>query len=483
MSPRKYHTGYLSIFSHSSRALTYSREYFRNTREPYAITVAGERIYIITSPQDVSATYKNTTSLTFDDYIRDMMYQFGGSDDAVQKMWQKPSKDEERTKLLSPNPLHKNLAMLGEDLYRQQLHPGAKFEDLQSQFMPNIHKTLSYEKMSNKIILASTSGDKTVSLLGWVREVLLDSATRSFFGDRLLEIEPNLFQSFFDFDDNSWKLTYHLPRVFAREMYSAKQTATDALSKYFHLPEKERPGAAWLVRTLESEMRHLGIGESDIASFLMMIYWVINGNAYKLCFWILAYVLHDERLLGVIRDEVAPVVKEGLPGLENRLEQCPMLDSVYNEVLRLTASSSSVRTVLSTTNLGGKQLRSGTKVLVPYRQLHFNEDVWGKDAYSFNPERFLRNKDLVRNSCFRPFGGGTTYCPGRFLAKREVMTFIALVLCRFDISLTTNPAAPTNQKSAVKPIFPRLEEQKPCLGIMGPIKGDDVCLRVKPSKN
>ena len=208
----------------------------------------------------------------------------------------------------------------------------------------------------------------------------------------------------------------------------------------------------------------------------------INGNAYKLCFWILSYALHDEKLLASIRDEVGPVVNEGLTSLEYRLEHCARLDSVYNEVLRLTASSSSIRTVLSTTEIGGKQLRSGTKVLIPYRQLHFNEDVWGPDAKIFDPERFLKNKELARNSSFRPFGGGTTYCPGRFLAKREVMTFVALLLHRFDISLAANPALPASKDKTTKPAFPRLEEQKPCLGIMGPAKGHDVCLRVRPAK-
>lgn len=202
------------------------------------------------------------------------MYQFGGSEDAVHKMWQDPGKDGHGRALLSPNPVHKNLARLGEDFYRQQLHPGTNLETLQSQFMPNIHNSLIYEVIPEEVIISSTKGEKTVSLLGWVRGVLLDSATRSFFGDRLLDIDPNLFQSFFEFDDNSWKLTYHLPRVFAREMYVAKEQATGALFKYFQLPKEERPGAAWLVRTLESEMRNLGMQGADIASFVMMIYWV-----------------------------------------------------------------------------------------------------------------------------------------------------------------------------------------------------------------
>ncbi|KAL9608971.1 MAG: hypothetical protein Q9167_006222 [Letrouitia subvulpina] len=183
----------IAFFKDAHGTITAGREYLGNTREPFALTLAGERIYFITSPQDVSTTYKNIVSLTFDDYVRDMMYQFGGSEDGVSKMWQDPSKDGKGTTLLSPNPLHKCLARLGEDFYRQQLHPGKNLDELQSQFLPNIHWSVDYDKISDKIIVASNTGEKTVSLLGWIREVLLHSATKSFFGDKLLEIELNMF--------------------------------------------------------------------------------------------------------------------------------------------------------------------------------------------------------------------------------------------------------------------------------------------------
>ena len=147
---------------------------------------------------------------------------------------------------------------------------------------------------------------------------------------------------------------------------------------------------------------------------------------------------------------------------------------MYNEVLRLTASSSSVRNVDATTELGGKLLRSGTKVLIPYRQLHFNRQVWGDDAADFEACRFLRNKEFARSPCFRPFGGGTTYCPGRFLEKREVLTFVALGICRFEVSL-----AEIGEENLSEHKFPGLEIWKPCLGIMGPVKGHDVIVNVK----
>ena len=202
------------------------------------------------------------------------MVTFGATPSAVEKMWQNPSKDIAATKKSRINPLHKALAHLGEDLYRQQLQPGRELDILQSSFLHNIHESICWQNLSDKITVSSSRDRKTVSLLGWCREVLLDAATKSFFGDRLQEIDPDLFQSFFDFDDNSWKLTYHYPRFLSNEMYAAKQQAINALTTYFKLPKEQRLGESWLVRTLEAEMRHLGIAEHDIAAFVMMTYWV-----------------------------------------------------------------------------------------------------------------------------------------------------------------------------------------------------------------
>jgi hypothetical protein len=58
----------------------------------------------------------------------------------------------------------------------------------------------------------------------------------------------------------------------------------------------------------------------------------INGNAYKLCFWILAYVLHNRTLLSELCTEITSVVRQGTTDLETRLERCPRLESVFNEV-------------------------------------------------------------------------------------------------------------------------------------------------------
>ena len=126
-------------------------------------------------------------------------------------------------------------------------------------------------------------------------------------------------------------------------------------------------------------------------------------------------------------------------------------------------------------------------MLSPFRQLHFYENVFGKDAQEFKFKRFMgaENAGLTKGKNYRPFGGGTTYCPGKFVAKQEVFMFVAVVLARFDIAtITTAPGNIDKLKidggDKKRQVFPRLDHMKPSLGVMGPVAGDDLLLHVTP---
>ena len=193
----------------------------------------------------------------------------------------------------------------------------------------------------------------------------------------------------------------------------------------------------------------------------------------------MAQILYNPKLLAALRDEIDPVVCQGTAGLEYRLEQqCPRLKAVYLETLRLTASSSTLRGVQCTTDIGNKVLKRGASILIPYRQLHINPKIFAENAEHFDPERFLHNKSLSKNPSFRPFGGGRNYCPGRYLKEREVLTFVALAITRFEIELASKDRVGGTKAGTLFQGFPRIDKKKFCLGIMEPVKGDDVVLEV-----
>jgi cholesterol 7alpha-monooxygenase len=116
-----------------------------------------------------------------------------------------------------------------------------------------------------------------------------------------------------------------------------------------------------------------------------------------------------------IKAEIEPAFhgdRQSAPDLDYIFESCPLLASTCEEVLRLTIWSIGARTVQTNTVIGGKKLRPGRKVLMPYRTMHFDSTVFGADATAFNPRRFMEKKTLVNSKSYRPFGGAAHYCPG-----------------------------------------------------------------------
>ena len=194
-----------------------------------------------------------------------------------------------------------------------------------------------------------------------------------------------------------------------------------------------------------------------------------NANPFKVCFWLLSHILYDSNLLQAIRKEVAPGVSNNKLSMEHMLNNAPHLEAAFNETLRVTSVNSSARNIQSPVLVGNKVLTPEGKIMMPYRQLHLDESVFGPEPKKFKADRFLTNKDLSSSPSFKPFGGGSTYCSGRFIAKREVLAFVSLALHRYDFILD-DP----------KQEFPKMDETKPTLGIMDPIGANPLAVVITP---
>lgn len=216
--------------------------------------------------------YKFTPSLDFGDFPRKVLMALGASKSAVDK-WE-PAAHGHITNPSSPDD-NKNI---GEILFRRQLLPGNELDTLQKALLGNLHEALKWDNISSKAILSMTQDTKRISLHKWCLQVLLDSATRAFFGDQLLEIEPDLCHIFRDFDDNSWQLHYKYPRFLSKKLHTARDKIVNALKLYFQLPEGQRQGGAWVIRSFEVEMKRRKIAVADIAAILLGVFWVYVTN-------------------------------------------------------------------------------------------------------------------------------------------------------------------------------------------------------------
>ncbi|KAL8938263.1 MAG: hypothetical protein Q9211_003292 [Gyalolechia sp. 1 TL-2023] len=433
-----------------------SVHYFNDCREPFCITVAGVELYIITSPQDMSLVYRNTKTLSFDDFIRDLHVAFGMSSLGRGKMW-----DASQGKCL----VHQ-----ANDFHREQLHPGPHLLSLTQKLLEQFERRLGLDDVLTTGNLVTREGHqpRTVSLYRWCADVMVPAATIAFFGEALLRVDPQLLSDFHAFDEDSWMLTYRYPAFLARKMSQGRQKNKEAFTRYFELSPKDRPGACHYVRAFEARLREVAMASSDMAVSFQLFFWVLNANAFKICFWLLTHLLHQPVTLEEIRKETEGSVINGEVDIDSLLG-CALLNAAFDETLRLASGASSARTVVAPTQLRDKVLRKDTKLLMPYRQLHFQEAVFGPPVKGFRPERFLGDKNVGNSPNFKPFGGGITHCSGRFIARREVLAFVALVVHRYEVELADPSQA-----------LPRLDERKPTLGVIGPIKGDDTTIVIKP---
>lgn len=238
------------------------RKYFNNSREPFRIYVAGTEIYIITSPQDMSRVYKNTISLSFDDFILDLHVAFGMSPKGRDVMW-----NTSKGKIL----IH-----VADDLHHAQLLPGKHLDDVTDRMLAQIEHRLSWEQMSADgiQIVRSDGKPKALSLYTFCADILVPATTVAFFGDALLGVDENLINDLHAFDANGWMLTYRYPRLLARKMHHGKDMNTEAFTKYFQLPLQDRPGACHYVRSLEARQREAGMPVRDIAISIQLFFWV-----------------------------------------------------------------------------------------------------------------------------------------------------------------------------------------------------------------
>ncbi|KAL9020795.1 MAG: hypothetical protein Q9185_001979 [Variospora sp. 1 TL-2023] len=264
---------------------TNRRRWLNGSREPYALSLAGGTLYIITDPEDIAAVHKNSRTLVFDGYIRDLMAVMDVEPVTVEKLYHVPNKYEMSPAELKVNPGAKHFINLTHDRYISQLSPGPRLDVLQSRFLQDLVTELHIDRLRGALLTSPSSSSpsssssgtqrtaKNISLLRMCRNVIVTCNSNLLFGDRLLQTDPDFLEKFSAFDDDNWVMLYKMPRFYAKKVREARQKLGVDFEQYLKLPVSERHGAAELITGMADGMRGLGIKESEIATQLFLVHW------------------------------------------------------------------------------------------------------------------------------------------------------------------------------------------------------------------
>ncbi|KAI0489982.1 cytochrome P450 [Xylaria cf. heliscus] len=119
---------------------------------------------------------------------------------------------------------------------------------------------------------------------------------------------------------------------------------------------------------------------------------------------------------------------------------CPYLQAVIYESMRLFSPVGFVldRDVPAEgMTILGHHVPAGTVVGSSPWVIHRAPKVWGDDAESFRPERWLDCEDPgILRRFFFTFGGGTRTCIGRNISLLEIQKLVPTLVMRYDFNLT-----------------------------------------------
>ena len=147
------------------------------------------------------------------------------------------------------------------------------------------------------------------------------------------------------------------------------------------------------------------------------------------------------RLRAEIRANLPSLSDESQTATAAQVDRLPYLNAVINETLRfIPPVPGTSRDARRTTTLAGYTIPKGTRVFIVPWGVNTSYELWGPDAETFNPERWLKEGQAnvggaESNYSFLTFLHGQRSCIGRDFAKGELMCLLAGWIGRFEVKL------------------------------------------------
>ncbi|GMF34616.1 unnamed protein product [Phytophthora fragariaefolia] len=160
--------------------------------------------------------------------------------------------------------------------------------------------------------------------------------------------------------------------------------------------------------------------------------------------WLMHVLHHNPRVVKKMREEILtklPKFGESasyIPSMED-VQGLPYLEATIRELLRLhpVAPTIGYHCVRDTVFPDGTYIPAGSGIMLSLYAAARLDRVWGPDAASFVPERFLdtQSGDLISMSPtqFAAFSAGPRVCVGRNLAMLELKLLASCLVARFRL--------------------------------------------------
>ncbi|KAH8511260.1 hypothetical protein H0E87_008715 [Populus deltoides] len=143
---------------------------------------------------------------------------------------------------------------------------------------------------------------------------------------------------------------------------------------------------------------------------------------------------YGDDLLGMLLNEMEKKRSDGWYGQQRSYSG--HLNMIVSESLRLYPSGTLLpRMAFEDIKLGDLDIPKGLQIWIPVLAIHHSEELWGKDANEFNPDRFA-SKSFAPGRHFIPFAAGPRNCIGQSFAMMEAKIILAMLISQFSFNIS-----------------------------------------------
>ncbi|CAI6091928.1 unnamed protein product [Clonostachys chloroleuca] len=308
-----------------------------------------------------------------------------------------------------------------------------------------------------------------VGVQDFLRQHMATAVVSAITGPRLIEINPDFIEAFWKYQIYAEKLAFGMPEWMNADGIRARETVRAMCEKWYQVSDErfdwgaemsdvafEENFGSRLSRELCRWGKRFDFSSESMGSLYCLLFFGLNSNMIFMTIWYLIEVPKNPDLLRSAKEAMASCFIEDDSGSQKldpqKLASNPLLQSIYIEVLRVHVSINITRTLKDPAVIGGYPLPAGAVIQAPSHVAHLDEEIWGSDGHpasEFWGERHLKTTEAIgsdgkrtakkefslgnRSGSFLPYGGGVDICPGRHLAKTQIILASAMLLTKFDI--------------------------------------------------
>ncbi|KAH8883484.1 cytochrome P450 [Thozetella sp. PMI_491] len=327
----------------------------------------------------------------------------------------------------------------------------------------------TFQGCYSKQLAAVPTGEwAEVLLFDFLRENIALAATSAMMGPKVLEVNPDFIEAFWGYEKYVEGLAFGLPTWLNKPGVQARDRLRGMCLKWYEVADRDYDwhGAdedvdyepvfgSRISRGLARWGKSFDFSSESMGAVFSLFLFGLHANTTPILVWVMIELIRDPKLFRAVKEEVEQVLTGG-PNPEvlsaQKLASLPLLQSVFTETLRLHVGVLITRKCTEPVTIAGYSLPKGSIVQTPTAIAHLDETVWGTPehpASQFWGARHLKEvvtKDETgqatksleysmagRAGSFFPYGGGTSTCAGRNIAKQEVMLAVAMMVSRLEI--------------------------------------------------